>query len=216
MLKGKNLARARHACCHFISNEQYLFFITYQSYGLHIFFGRDIDTALTLNEFGGWGAFNGDPSNTNGIGNYFLSARPSCSGPLRTVDKFVPADPATNRPAFIEWFDTSVVSHPLNAFGSCPVGNGRGPGVAQVDMSLHKDFTITEHKRLQFRAEFINLFNRPIWTFSGGPAGGSFDPGTPVVGSGSLPSFLTTNPNFGNVTGSQGARNIQFALKFYY
>jgi hypothetical protein len=172
--------------------------------------------ALTLNEFGGWGAFNGDPSNTNGIGNYFLSARPSCSGPLRTVDKFVPADPATNRPAFIEWFDTSVVSHPSNAFGSCPVGNGRGPGVAQVDMSLHKDFTITEHKRLQFRAEFINLFNRPIWTFSGGPAGGSFDPGTPVVGSGSLPSFLTTNPNFGNVTGSQGARNIQFALKFYY
>ncbi len=173
--------------------------------------------ALTLNEFGGWGAFKGDPSNTNGIGNYFLSARPSCSGPLKTVDKFVPADPATNTPAYIRWFDTSVVSHPVNEFGNCGVGNGRGPGLAQVDMSLHKDFPFGERRRLEFRAEFINLFNRAVYNFSGGPAGGSFDPGSPVVG-GDLgqPSLGTSNPNFGNVTGSQGARNIQLALKFYF
>lgn len=173
--------------------------------------------ALTLNEFGGWGAFNGDPSGTNGIGNFFLSARPSCTGPLRTVNKFIPADPLTNQPAYIQWFDTSVVSHPVNSFGTCSVGNGRGPGLAQVDMSLHKDFLITEGKRLELRAEFINLFNRAVYNFSGGPAGGSFDPGTPVVGADPThPSLGTSNPNFGNVTGSQGARNIQLALKFYF
>ena len=173
--------------------------------------------ALTLNEFGGWGAFNGDPSGTNGIGNYFLSARPNCSGPLRTVDKFVPADPATNTPAYIQWFDTSVVSHPVNSFGTCSVGNGRGPGLAQVDLSLHKGISLGERRRLELRAEFINLFNRPIYNFSGGPAGGSFDPGSPVVGTDpNNPSLGTSNPNFGNVTGSQGARNIQLALKFYF
>jgi len=173
--------------------------------------------ALTLNEFGGWGQFNGDPSGTNGIGNYFLSARPNCSGPLHTVDKFVPADPLKGIPAYIRWFDTSVVSHPANSFGTCSVGNGRGPGLAQVDMSLHKAFLLGEQRRLEFRAEFINLFNRAIYNFSGGPAGGSFDPGSPVVGTvPNNPSLGTSNPNFGNLTGSQGARNIQLALKFYF
>ncbi len=161
--------------------------------------------ALTLNEFGGWGQFNGDPSGTNGIGNYFLSARPNCSGPLHTVDKFVPADPLKGIPAYIRWFDTSVVSHPANSFGTCSVGNGRGPGLAQVDMSLHKAFLLGEQRRLEFRAEFINLFNRAIYNFSGGVG---TVPNNPSLG--------TSNPNFGNLTGSQGARNIQLALKFYF
>jgi hypothetical protein len=174
--------------------------------------------ALTLNEFGGWGAFNGDASGTNGIGNYFLSERPSCSGPLRKVDKFVPADPATQTPAYIQWFDTSVVSHAApSTFGTCSVGNGRGPGLAELDFSLHKEFPLTEKKRLEFRLEAINAFNRHLLTFSGGPAGGSFDPGTPVIGPDPThPSVGTSNGNFGNITGSQGARNIQLALKFIF
>jgi hypothetical protein len=84
-------------------------------------------------------------------------------------------------------------------------------------MSLHKGFLLGEQRRLEFRAEFINLFNRAVYNFSGGPAGGSFDPGTPVVGADpNNPSLGTSNPNFGNVTGSQGARNIQLALKFFF
>src|SRR4029077_18002898 len=59
--------------------------------------------ALTLNEFGGWGAFNGDPSNTNGIGNYFLSARQNGNGQIRVVDSFFPATSST--PGYIQWFD---------------------------------------------------------------------------------------------------------------
>ncbi len=165
--------------------------------------------ALTLNEFGGWGAFNGDPSNTNGIGNYFLSARPNCNGPINVVDKVIPATSST--PAYIQWFDPSNVSHPSNSFGTCSVGNIRGPHYSNVDLSLHKDFLITESKRLQFRMEALNAFNHPVWTFSGGPAGGSFDPGTPVTG-----GLSSGNPNFGNITGSQSSRQIQFALKFLF
>jgi hypothetical protein len=166
--------------------------------------------ALTLNEFGGWGAFNGDPSNTNGIGAYFLSARPNCDGPLKTINQYVPGDLAAGTPGFIRWFDTSNVSHPVNEFGTCSVGNGRGPGLASVDLNLHKAFQFTERTRMEFRLEAINAFNRRVLTFSGGPAGGSFDPGTPVQGEGS------TNPNFGNITGSQGARQLQLALRFIF
>ena len=158
--------------------------------------------ALTLNEFGGWGNFQGDPSGTNGIGNYFLSERPSCNGPLHTVNKYVPGNPATNTPGYIQWFDPSNVTDAApNTFGTCSVGNGRGPGYANVDLGLHKQFPIGETRRFEFRFEALNAFNHRVLNFSGGPASGSFDPGSPV---------------FGQVTGSQGARQLQFALKFYF
>lgn len=172
--------------------------------------------ALTLNEFGGWGAFNGDPSNTNGIGAYFLSARPSCDGPLRTVDKYVQGDGVN--PGGIRWFDTTNVTHPVNEFGTCSVGNGRGPGLASVDLNLHKNIAITERMHMELRLEAINAFNHRVLTFSGGPAGGSFDPGTPVFDptDPNRPSLNTSNANFGNITGSQGARQLQIALKFIF
>jgi len=159
--------------------------------------------ALTLNEFGGWGNFQGDPSGTNGIGNYFLSERPSCNGSLHTVNKYVQGGTSTNPgPGYIQWFDTSNVTDAApNTFGTCSVGNGRGPGLADVDLSLHKDFLITESKRLEFRMEAVNAFNHRVLTFSGGPASGSFDPESPV---------------FGQLTGSQSARNVQLALKFLF
>jgi len=157
--------------------------------------------ALTLNEFGGWGAFNGDPSNTNSIGNYFLSARPNCTGSLHNVNQKVPGDPATGTPGYIQWFDSTGVSHPSNEFGTCSVGSGRGPSLANVDLSLHKDFVVAEGKILSFRLEGINTFNHPIHTFAGGPASGSFDLGS---------------PNFGQFVGSQGERNLQLGLKFLF
>jgi hypothetical protein len=168
--------------------------------------------ALTLNSFGGWGAFAADQSNTNGIGPQTLSERPDCNGPIKTVNRRVTA--VGNTPAYIQWFDPTNVSQAAqNTFGTCSVGNIRGPKYVDFDLSLHKNFLITEGTRLEFRFEALNAFNHPVWTFSGGPAGGSFDPGTPVVGPSSDPNF---NPNFGNVTGSQSARSVQFGLKFIY
>jgi hypothetical protein len=155
--------------------------------------------AFTLNEFGGWG-IGGDTSHTNGIEPYTLSGLPDCNGPIKNVDQLVPATSTT--PAFIQWFDTSNVSDPAPyTFGTCRPGNVRGPAYASVDLNLFKDFPITEHKSLEFRFEALNAFNHPVWTFSGGPAAGSFNTGS---------------SSFGDVTGSQGARQVQFALKFYY
>jgi len=222
--------RADWGPCFFDQTHIFSSYVTYQlPIGRGKQFGRDISpvlntvvgnweiggiitlhtgNALTLNEFGGWGAFNGDPSNTNGIGNYFLSARPNCDGPVHVVNKRV--NGTSTAPGFIQWFDPSNVSHPTNEFGTCSVGNVRGPGYANVDLNLHKEFLLTENKRLEFRFEALNAFNHPVWTFLGGPAGGSFDPGTPVTGA------TSSNANFGNITGSQSARQLQFALKFLF
>lgn len=186
--------------------------------------------ALTLNDFGGWGAY-GDHSGTNSIGPYTLANLPNCSGPIKIENKFVPFDAKTGVPAHIQWFDTSNISTvptanvlttysntgtiaapvagaPIGSvatgggsFGTCSVGNIRGPWTKIMDMSLQKQFTITERKTVQFRADFLNAFNTPVWTFSGGPANGSFDSGS---------------ASLGQITGSQGARQIQFALKFLF
>jgi hypothetical protein len=155
--------------------------------------------ALTLNEFGGWG-IGGDTSHTNGIEPQTLSGRPNCSGSINVVNQRVA--PSGNNPGYIQWFDTSNISDPAdNTFGTCGVGNVRGPRYTNVDLSLHKSFLFTETKRLEFRAEALNAFNHPVWTFSGGPAGGSFDQGSSQLG---------------HITGSQGERLLQFALKFYF
>jgi hypothetical protein len=163
--------------------------------------------ALTLNNFGGW-TVGGNTSNTNGIEPQTLSGVPDCNGPIRVLNKFHPADPVNNIAAYIQYFDPTNVSVPApGTFGTCGIGNIRGPGYANVDFAFHKGIPITEGKRLEFRMETLNLFNRPVYTFFGGPANGSFDPGSPAS---------SDNVNFGRFSGSQGARQIQLALKFIF
>jgi hypothetical protein len=124
---------------------------------------------------------------------------------------------AGKAPGYIQYIENSITGAAQPAasdtFGTCGVGNIRGPGYANVDLSLHKGFLFTESKKLEFRFEALNAFNHPVWTFSGGPANGSFDPGTWTVVNG-VPQ--TTNTTFGKITGSQGARILQMALKFSF
>jgi len=168
--------------------------------------------ALTLNAFGGWGAFAADQSNTNGIGPSTLSERPNCNGPIKILNHRV--NSTSSQPAYIQWFDTSNITQAApSTFGTCSVGNIRGPRYVDADLSLHKNFLVTEGMRVEFRFEALNAFNHPVWTFSGGPAGGSFDPGTPVQQQGST---APGNPNFGNITGSQSSRSLQLGLKFIF
>jgi len=155
--------------------------------------------ALNLNEFGGWG-IGGDTSHTGGIEPFTLSGRPNCSGPIKIVNRNVPAQ--GGQPAYIQWFDTSNISDPAdNTFGTCGVGNVRGPKYVNVDLSLHKGIPIGEAMKLELRLEALNALNHPVWTFSGGPAGGSFDQGSGILG---------------RLTGSQSARILQLALKFSF
>jgi hypothetical protein len=78
----------------------------------------------------------------------------------------------------------------------------RGPGLDDIDLSIQRDFPTFEGQRLEFRAEGINALNHPIFNtpnvFCTGAAGASCDAG------------------FGLISATQGERNIQFALKYYF
>jgi hypothetical protein len=167
--------------------------------------------SLTFNNFGGWGV-GGNSDNTNGIGPETLSDLPDCNGSVKILNQKVPASGGT--PAYIQYVDPASLSPAApNTFGTCTPGNARGPAYENFDLSLHKDFLITESKRLEFRIEGLNAFNHPVWTFFGGPDNGSFDPGTYSLVNG-VP--VSSNSNFGKYSGAQGARELQFGLKFYF
>jgi hypothetical protein len=71
-----------------------------------------------------------------------------------------------------------------------------GPGIVQLDASVTKSWAIRERSRLEFRGEFFNLPNHPLW---GQP---NTSPGSPTYG----------------VIGSTriDPRDIQLALKLYF
>ncbi|MBZ5565611.1 MAG: carboxypeptidase regulatory-like domain-containing protein [Acidobacteriia bacterium] len=96
------------------------------------------------------------------------------------------------------WFDTTAFSQPLaGTFGTCANNTVEGPGLRETDFSVHKDFPVTESKRLEFRADFINLTNTPIFA--------------------TVASRNVTSSVFGQIQSAVNLpRNIQFALKFYF
>ncbi len=60
------------------------------------------------------------------------------------------------------FFDTGLFEAPGNGVvGSAPSSICCGPGLANVDISIHKWFELTERVRLQFRGDFYNFPNHP-------------------------------------------------------
>jgi hypothetical protein len=105
-----------------------------------------------------------------------------------------------------QWFNpNSYAAPPVGLFGNCGVGTVRGPGFHSADLSLSKRFVIRESMNLELRAEAINLTNTPILNAPNTTVPGS------VVSTGNIGTGL-----FGQITTAQGARNVQFALKFHF
>jgi hypothetical protein len=60
------------------------------------------------------------------------------------------------------WFNPSAFAvPPAGQFGNAGRNILRGPGFAQFDASLHKDFAITERRKITVGVEAYNLFNHP-------------------------------------------------------
>ncbi|MCW5978655.1 MAG: carboxypeptidase regulatory-like domain-containing protein [Bryobacteraceae bacterium] len=94
------------------------------------------------------------------------------------------------------WLDRSAFRQPARGtLGNSGVGVVRGPGMTQYNLSVQKLFPLTERFKMEFRTEFFNLTNTPIF-------------GTP--------SRNVTAANFGEILGAQGERNVQFALKLMF
>lgn len=96
------------------------------------------------------------------------------------------------------FFDPSSFSedNTFGRIGSSPRTICCGPHVSNTDFAILKTFGISETKRVDFRAEFFNLFNHTQF-FN---PDGNFSDGS----------------QFGQVTQARDPRLMQFALKFFF
>jgi hypothetical protein len=89
-------------------------------------------------------------------------------------------------------FTTNTV---LGTYGDVGKGAYTGPDLIDWDMGIFKNFRLTERFKLQFRAEFFNIFNRA----------NLLDPGANKSAGG-----------FGSIQSASDPRIAQFALKLSF
>ena len=160
-----------------------------------------IDNAVLNHVAGGWqmGAIltmqTGFPITvTNGLDNSNTGAffdRPNSTG--------VNADLDRGRQDPQRFFNTGAFfQNAPGTHGNVGRNTLTGPGIINLDFSLHKDFAFTERHRLEFRFEAFNLPNHPNWD---------------------TPNANIAAAEFGRVTGTRAGinmRNLQFALKYVF
>ena len=105
-------------------------------------------------------------------------------------------DPTLDNPTPERWFDTSAFVIPTKGtFGNAGRNILNGPGQQNVNVSLLKNFALTETMRLQFRIEAFNLLDHT-----------NFD----------LPNLFVGSPSFGRVSSAQSPRHVQLGLKLLF
>jgi hypothetical protein len=110
-------------------------------------------------------------------------------------------NPTLSHPTLSEWFNTSCFAQPpAGEIGNANRAPVNGPDFVNTDFSVIKHFPIREQMRLDFRAEFFNLFNHPQFQGPGFVTGADFQ----------SPTFATINSTVNN------PRVIQFAMKFAF
>jgi hypothetical protein len=118
----------------------------------------------------------------------YPSYRPNITGDIYSAEKSV-----TN------YFNKANVLVPTDVskpFGNAGRNIARAPAFYQLDMGMHKDFRLfREENKLEFRAEFFNLFNKTNFQTANGQV---------------------NSTSFGTISSTWPARQIQFGLKLYF
>ncbi len=139
-----------------------------------------------------WSASTGDyftPVLASGVSN---STGGSGDRPNRTGDGNLAAGSRT----IDHWFDVAAFApQPQYTFGNAGRGILVGPGSFNVDLGIHRDFPLTEHRYLSFRWEMFNAFNRA-----------NFGDPNAAIG----------NALAGQISGTGPARIMQVALKVVF
>ena len=95
-----------------------------------------------------------------------------------------------------EYFNVAAfVPNAVGTFGNSGKNVLRGPRFFNTDLSLIKDFRITERAAVQFRSEFFNVFNNVNFN---------------------QPQNILTSSSFGKITAASDPRILQFALKLTF
>jgi len=87
----------------------------------------------------------------------------SFNNQTRQVVYFTPVAPLATNGAVSGPFSRPQVA----TFGNIHRNQFTGPGEFMSDMSIFKNFTITENVKAQFQAEFFNVFNHPVYNIPG-------------------------------------------------
>jgi hypothetical protein len=193
-----------YASCYYNSNNIISAYATYDlPVGRGKQFGANMNSVVNQ-VVGGWQAstivstHSGFPLAVYGSGDFTGTGsrgpRPDCG----VQQKLGRSQPAANYNGFV-WMSPSGYSDPApGQFGNCPAqGPVNGPGYFDADIGLMKNFHFSEGKYVQFRTDFLNAFNNVNLGMTN-------------------TNFSTTSTTFGDVSTSQPARNIQFALKMYF
>ncbi len=151
---------------------------------------------------GGW-KVNGVMTLTDGY--WFSPAGPNTlnigegTRPDRIADGNLPDDQQTIQ----RWFDTDAFVAPgFRQWGNSGRNVLHGPGTKLANVSMHKNFSVSEGKQLQFRAEFFNVTNTPQFN---NPAANIRSPAVgPITRAGSENRFQRTQ------------RLLQFGLRFVF
>jgi hypothetical protein len=126
----------------------------------------------------------------NGINNNGVDTPEFTGGNLA-----VNTNPRNGLPAF----NTALFSVPaLGALGNAPRRFFYGPGMANFDMALQKEFPIRESKVLQFRVEAFNVFNHAQF-FGAAAVNGNI-----------------SSTGFGQIVNAMPPREVQLAMRFNF
>jgi hypothetical protein len=103
--------------------------------------------------------------------------------------------------------------------GNAGVGDCLGPGIANTDMGVYKNFKAGERLTIQFRMDFFNLFNKAQFLgdsqgFS--PLNPNLDTNATVDATTHAVSSYNANPAYGVSNQDKGPREIQYGLKFMF
>ncbi len=112
------------------------------------------------------------------------------------VSRFIPLNPRGPGHYAFSPLSFSEPSTPTGVIGSSARTICCGPGLNNTDFAVLKETSVTENTRVQFRAEFFNLFNQAQF----------FNPD----------GNFSDGAQFGQVLRSRDPRLIQFALKFIF
>jgi hypothetical protein len=155
--------------------------------------------------FGGW-QINGIATLLSGFPfTPQIGTNRSGDGDTRNPDR-PSLNPAFSGPVVLgspnQWFNPGAFVLPTaGTYGNLGRGVYRGPGLADLDVSLFKTTKITERTSLQFRAEFFNALNHANF-------------GTPNA---TVFAGAAFNPSAGLITATATtSRQIQFGLKLVF
>ena len=112
-------------------------------------------------------------------------------------------NPHVGHPTLSEYFNPAAFApQPIGTIGTTQRDALFGPHFRHIDMSIFKDFPITERVSMQFRAEAYNISNTPSYYFNDGS-------GNVQLGNSAFGTVSNTDPNY-------NPRQFQFALKLQF